>query len=124
MPLQACLNTALSVAEAENCSIPVAIGHPATFLAAAMALWNSSAITTAAGGVAQSFSLTLTGSTAIVLRASHRAFTPLTTAALSHVSCNVSAVSSDGAWAVVLTPTPEEPRAERHGERRARLRLR
>jgi len=55
------------------------------------------------------FALTLSGASLIVLRAASSvcAFTPQTTnASLGGVSCHISAVSADGCWAALTTPTP------------------
>ena len=67
---------------------------------AAQSLWSQDRLH---GGDA-SFTLTLTGSTVLVLRASQRAFRPGTTVRLGSVSCYVGGVSDDGQWLAFLTP--------------------
>ena len=92
-----------------------ALASPMAVLVAARAVWddgdlNYTLLLRKAAEVSNAaFSLTLSGSSRVVLFAgpTSRAYATLAAinATLGGVSCNISAVSDDGAWAVLDTPT-------------------
>ena len=100
-------------------SLAEALLSPVVVVAAARALWGSEALNYSgllsdvadATGSSRAFTLTLSGASRVVLFAGIAglgAFMPLaaSNATLGGAACNVSAVSDDGAWAVLDTPSP------------------
>lgn len=84
-------------------SFSAAIESPVAILTAAMSLWAPISLSNASTPV---LSLTLSGASRIMLRASNRTFSPSQTSAiLQGVPCNISAVSVDGTWLLLETPT-------------------
>ena len=94
-----------------------ALGSPTVVLAAARAVWGGNISGSGAFNYSQllgqaasdpgapSFSLTLSGASRIVLFAGVSSSLAASNASLDSVACNVSAVSDDGAWAVLDTPS-------------------
>lgn len=82
-------------------------------LAAARDIWGGAVLPNASsrdGSSSRAFTLTLSGASRIVLRGGGgmRSFTwNATSARLGAAICNISAISDDGAWAVLDTPTSE-----------------
>ena len=80
-------------------------------LQAARSLWSGVALSnTTPSNADTGFTITLVGASRIVLRgpAGFRAFASgATSASIGGILCNVSAISDDGAWAVVDTPSPQ-----------------
>jgi hypothetical protein len=88
---------------------PMFLDNLTAVLNATRATWESVSVVNPtlvdAAAASRQFSLTLTGSTVVVLRASIRAFVPGMTVRLGLGMCIVGAVSSDGLWAVIVTPS-------------------
>ena len=80
---------------------------PTAVLAAVVSMWESAAIPNASSSDARSFSLTLTGASLIALRAPHAVFQPAgINITLGDAACPILAVSPDGKWVLLQTPTP------------------
>ena len=75
-------------------------------LATAASVWGGVALPNASDS--SGFSLTLTGTSLVVLRAARVAFSSDLNASLGGVPCAVLAVTSDGLWALVQTPPPAQ----------------
>ena len=83
------------------CSLDDALADPGAVLAAAKDMWGLLSVAPNSSAV---FTVTLLGRSTLLLRSARRAFDPNTTVTLGRSACNVSAVSSDGAWLVLQTP--------------------
>ena len=100
--------------------LSVALASPATVLAAARSVWETDALNYSRRLIeaaelpgSPSFTLTLSGASRVVLFAGAtglRTCAPLaaTNATLGGAPCNLSAVSDDGTWAVLDTPSSTE----------------
>jgi len=105
----------LASSDSQACG-PIALSSPSLVLSAAVALWanasnaEASHVTTADLSSRAPFTLTLSGPSRIVLRGLNgsRAYSLSSTSASMGVPCNISAVSDDGEWVVLDTPTPLE----------------
>ena len=71
---------------------------------AAQSVWEKDALPQNSASSSGAYSLTLTGATVLVLRASQRAFRPGMTVRLGSVLCPVGGISEDGKWMAVVTP--------------------
>ena len=89
--------------------VAAAASTPAAALQAAQVVWAAVPLPNSSSPSAAAFTLTLSGSSTVVLRSagSTRAFAPggVTNASVGSAPCNVSAVSADGRWALLQTPT-------------------
>ena len=83
-----------------------ALACPLAVLLAAQGVWAHTSLPPASS-ISQAFTLTLVGASRVVFRAAASgAFSAnQTNASLSGARCNISAVSADGAWAVLDTPS-------------------
>ena len=87
---------------------------PTAVLSAAVTLWGPAAlpnVTAAPAAGVRAFSLTLTGASLVVVRAPRAPFIHASNssglnATLGGAICSILAVSTDGAWALLQTPTP------------------
>lgn len=88
--------------DAASC-LSSALSNSSLVISVAASLWTELPLPNVS---TSSFVLTLAGASRIVIRGQPRSFEqpPLTSATLQGVPCNVSAVSSDGAWSVLDTP--------------------
>ena len=90
----------------DACGVLIAVAAaPAASLAIVQAIWSASALPNNSAS-AQPFTITLTGVCHVVLRARNVAFTNTTTLLLGGAACVVQAVSSDGRWLLLTSPSP------------------
>ena len=93
------------ISRLDNSTLSVAV-TPAAVISVAEALWGAVPLPSNDGG--GSLTLTLTASSLILLRSPRYAFRNGTNATLGGAPCPVLAVSPDGLWALLQTPSPAQ----------------
>lgn len=83
--------------------VAAAVRNLTAVVAAAQSVWSDTAFPSK-DDASSAFSMTLTGSTVIVLRSLQPAFRRGSTATLGMGTCTVGAVSDDGMWLALVTP--------------------
>ena len=102
---------AAAACSAEGCTLSAAIANPSVVLAAVVAAFggtalpNASVATSADAASASTFSLTLSGSTRLVLRSTLPAFAPNVVVAVGGANASNVTVSADGRWLFAQTPS-------------------
>lgn len=93
---------------AAGCSLVETMQSPVLMLAAAQAVWGVAALPLVVGSSPLPFSLSLAGITWVILRgAVQGSFSNATQITLGNVNCSMLAISTDGAWILVATPSPK-----------------
>jgi len=104
-------SSTLSNSTGDAVTVASALASPVTVISATRAIFENRSLRTTSNGA---FTVTLTGSSLVVLRRDQdsEGYFPAfsinnTNASLAGVLCNISAVSDDGAWALLSTPSSE-----------------
>ena len=109
--LLAALPAAAAACSAGGCTLSAAIADPSVVLAAVVAAFggtalpNASVATSADAASASTFSLTLSGSSRLVLRSTLPAFAPGVVVAVGGANASNVTVSADGRWLFAQTPS-------------------
>ena len=89
--------------DAVDVGVEAAISDARVVLAAVQRSWGHIAMPPSSSG--SPFNVALSGATPLVLRSRHRSFVDETLVYVGGILCNATAVSDDGLWLAMLTPS-------------------